>query len=74
MIVNKIFLGSDGITIFDVVYGDLETIKKWAGRLDCTVKLLKDDGTYMGLKIIGKEKNLYNFMQIVFTVVSGVAG
>lgn len=74
MIVNKIFLGSDGITIFDVVYGDLETIKKWAGRLDCTVKLLKDDGTYMGLKIIGKEKNLYNFMQIVFTVVSGVVG
>lgn len=74
MIANKIFLGSDGITIFDIVYGDLETIKKWAVRLDCTVKLLKDDGTYMGLKIIGKEENLYNFMQIVFTVVSGVVG
>lgn len=74
MIANKIFLGSDGITIFDVVYGDLGTIKKWAGRLDCTVKLLKDDGTYMGLKIIGKEENLYNFMRIVFTIVRGVVG
>ena len=74
MIANKIFLGSDGITIFDVVYGDLGTIKKWADRLDCKVKILKDDGTYMGLKIIGEEKNLYNFMQIVFTVVNGVVG
>lgn len=74
MIANKIFLGSDGITIFDVVYGDLETIKKWAVRLDCTVNILKDDGTYMGLKIIGKEENLYNFMRIVFTIVSGVVG
>lgn len=74
MIANKIFLGSDGITIFDVVYGDLGTIKKWAGLIGCTVKVLKDDGTYMCLKIIGKEVNLYSFMRVVFTIVRGVVG
>lgn len=74
MIRNKMFLWHDSITIVDVVYGDLELIKDWANKLDCAVKLLEDDGTYMVLKIIGQEKNLYNFMWIVFSAVSGVVG
>lgn len=71
MIVNKIFLLEDSITIFDVDADDLEIILMWTNELGCKTHV-REDGMHFVVKVIGAEKNLYIFMQFVFGIVNGV--
>lgn len=69
---NKIYLGYDRITIFDVDYHDMETIEKGAASVGCTVQVVNDDGIYYTVEVDGAENKLYNFMHIVFCGLCGI--
>ena len=72
MIMNKILLLEESITIFDVVGCDLELILMWAKEMGRKTQLILDDGIYTAVNVRGTEKILYAFMQCVFRQLSGI--